>query len=601
MSIEPLNSPSLLGYLWRARRALAPGVGLALLRSLAIAPCPLIFARIIDQSVPAGDTRSVLLYTALFAALLGMHYVFSILGANELAKVMARLMVELRSRIFFRLQFLSFSYLDRQKTGRLLSKYAFDTQNIESLLYSVLNQFLPVILYSTGVFLVLAFLNWRLTAILVLALPVWAFAKWRFFAKLQITNHEARLAQEKLTGTASEFISALRLVRSFGEEKQAEQLLDRSSGDFARSRVDQSWVSAVFGTFTYVSTQAIAALVVAGGAILAIQGQMTVGTLVAFIAGLPVILAPVQMVIGLSEPWFAGRESYASIKELIDSPYVEEWHGARREKRLSGDIVFDRVSFTYPETEKRVIESFSLTIRPGENIALVGPSGSGKSTLANLLLGLYAPTAGQILIDGVPQSEWDMRWIRRQMAVVMQESILLSGTVDENIRFAHAGATDEEVRAAARLANAEEFILKMPQGYQTPIGERGVTLSGGQRQRLAIARAILRNPPVLILDEATSALDYESERLIQQALDRLAQGRTVITIAHRLSTIKNADRIVVLRDGAVLEEGDYNTLLARGGAFAELITAQTIGADFIKAETASLFPPSSALPPTYSS
>jgi ABC-type multidrug transport system fused ATPase/permease subunit len=465
----------------------------------------------------------------------------------------------------------------------------------------VLNQFLPVILYSTGVFLVLAFLNWRLTAILVLALPVWAFAKWRFFAKLQITNHEARLAQEKLTGTASEFISALRLVRSFGEEKQAEQLLDRSSGDFARSRVDQSWVSAVFGTFTYVSTQAIAALVVAGGAILAIQGQMTVGTLVAFIAGLPVILAPVQMVIGLSEPWFAGRESYASIKELIDSPYVEEWHGARREKRLSGDIVFDRVSFTYPETEKRVIESFSLTIRPGENIALVGPSGSGKSTLANLLLGLYAPTAGQILIDGVPQSEWDMRWIRRQMAVVMQESILLSGTVDENIRFAHAGATDEEVRAAARLANAEEFILKMPQGYQTPIGERGVTLSGGQRQRLAIARAILRNPPVLILDEATSALDYESERLIQQALDRLAQGRTVITIAHRLSTIKNADRIVVLRDGAVLEEGDYTTLLARGGAFAELITAQTIGADFIKAETPSPLPPPTALPPTYSS
>ncbi|MEI6052371.1 MAG: ABC transporter ATP-binding protein [Opitutaceae bacterium] len=600
MSIEPLNSPSLLGYLWRARRALAPGVGLALLRSLAIAPCPLIFARIIDQSVPAGDTRSVLLYTALFASLLGMHYVFSILGANELAKIMANLMVELRSRIFFRLQFLSFSYLDRQKTGRLLSKYAFDTQKIESLLYSVLNQFLPVILYSTGVFLVLAFLNWRLTTILVLALPVWAFAKWRFFAKLQITNHEARLAQEKLTGTASEFISALRLVRSFGEEKQAEQLLDRSSGDFARSRVDQSWVSAVFGTFTYVSTQAIAALVVAGGAILAIQGQMTIGTLVAFIAGLPVILAPVQMVIGLSEPWFAGRESYASIKELIDSPYVEEWHGARREKRLSGDIVFDRVTFTYPETEKRVIESFSLTIRPGENIALVGPSGSGKSTLANLLLGLYAPTGGQILIDGVPQSEWDMRWIRRQMAVVMQESILLSGTVDENIRFAHAGATDEEVRAAARLANAEEFILKMPQGYQTPIGERGVTLSGGQRQRLAIARAILRNPPVLILDEATSALDYESERLIQQALDRLAHGRTVITIAHRLSTIKNADRIVVLRDGAVLEEGDYPTLLARGGAFAELISAQTIGADFIKAETPSLLPPPSALPPTYS-
>jgi len=579
MSHEPLQAPTLLGYLWRARRALAPGVGLALLRSLAIAPCPLIFARIIDQSVPAGDTRGVLLYTALFTALLALHYAFSVVGANELAKVMARLMVELRSRIFFRLQFLSFSYLDRQKTGRLLSKYAFDTQKIESLLYTILNQFLPVILYSGGVLVVLAFLNWRLTAVLLLALPVWAFAKWRFFARLQRTNHEARLAQEKLTGTASEFISALRLVRSFGEEKRAEELLDRTSDDFARSRVDQSWVSAVFGTFTYVSIQAIAALVVAGGAILAINGQMTVGTLVAFIAGLPVILSPVQMVIGLSEPWFAGRESYASIKELIDSPYVEEWHGSRRETRLTGDIVFDHVAFTYPETDKRVIHDLSLTIRPGENVALVGPSGSGKSTLANLLLGLYAPTTGQILIDGVPQREWDMRWIRRQMAVVMQESILLSGTVEENIRFAHAAATEEEVRAAAQLANAEEFILKMPQGYATPVGERGVTLSGGQRQRLAIARAILRNPPVLILDEATSALDYESERLIQQAIERLAQGRTVITIAHRLSTIKNADRIIVLRDGAILEEGNYASLLARRGVFAELINAQTLGDD----------------------
>lgn len=579
MSHEPLHAPTLLGYLWRARRALAPGVGLALLRSLAIAPCPLIFARIIDQSVPAGDTRGVLIYTTIFTALLALHYAFSVVGANELAKVMARLMVELRSRIFFRLQFLSFSYLDRQKTGRLLSKYAFDTQKIESLLYTILNQFLPVILYSGGVLVVLAFLNWRLTAVLLLALPVWAFAKWRFFAQLQRTNHEARLAQEKLTGTASEFISALRLVRSFGEEKQAELLLDRTSDDFARSRVDQSWVSAVFGTFTYVSTQAIAALVVAGGAILAINGQMTIGTLVAFIAGLPVILSPVQMIIGLSEPWFAGRESYASIKELIDSPYVEEWHGARRETRLTGDIVFDRVAFTYPETEKRVIHDFSLTVRPGENIALVGPSGSGKSTLANLLLGLYAPTTGQILIDGVPQREWDMRWIRRQMAVVMQESILLSGTVEENIRFAHAAATADEVRTAARLANAEEFILKMPQGYATPIGERGVTLSGGQRQRLAIARAILRNPPVLILDEATSALDYESERLIQQAIERLAQGRTVITIAHRLSTIKHADRIIVLRDGAILEQGNYTSLLARGGFFSELINAQTLGDD----------------------
>ncbi|MDP4848938.1 MAG: ATP-binding cassette domain-containing protein [Verrucomicrobiales bacterium] len=227
------------------------------------------------------------------------------------------------------------------------------------------------------------------------------------------------------------------------------------------------------------------------------------------------------------------------------------------------------------------MKNLDLTIRPGEHIAFVGPSGSGKSTLANLLLGLYAPTGGRILIDGVPQSEWHMRWIRRQLAVVMQDSILLSGSVSDNIRFAKPDATEAEIHEAARQANAEEFILKMSAGYQALVGERGASLSGGQRQRIAIARSILRNPPVLILDEATSALDYESERLIQEALDRLSEGRTVITIAHRLSTIKNADRIIVLRDGVIVEQGNFKELNAQKGVFAELIAAQSTGSDFL--------------------
>jgi ABC-type multidrug transport system fused ATPase/permease subunit len=299
-------------------------------------------------------------------------------------------------------------------------------------------------------------------------------------------------------------------------------------------------------------------------------------------AGFGYILGPVHMFIGLSEPYFAAKEGYISIKELIDSRYVETWHGTRREDRIHGDITYEGVSFHYPSApEKTVIKDLNLTIRPGEHIAFVGPSGSGKSTLANLLLGLYAPTTGRILIDGVPQAEWNMRWIRRQLAVVMQDSILLSGSISDNIRFAKPDATQTEIQEAARLANAEEFILKMPEGYKTPVGERGVALSGGQRQRIAIARAILRNPPVLILDEATSALDYESERLIQEALDRLSVGRTVITIAHRLSTIQNADRIIVLRDGVIVEQGNFKELDALDGVFAQLIAAQSPGTDFL--------------------
>ncbi len=581
---NPLEQPSLAAYLWSSRQRFRGGVALALLRSLAAAPCTLLIQWIVDKPLKEGSIDGVLTYSAWFVVCLVLHYGFSVWGANSIAKTMAGLMVEMRSRIFFRVQFLSFSYLDGQKTGRLLSKYAFDTQKIEGLLYTVLNQLLPNILMGICIMAILAWMNWFLLLVLLLAIPVYATAKYFFFSRIQKVNNENRLAQEKLTGTASEYMSALRLVRSFGEEAQAERELDHSSESFARSRIAQSYVNALFGTYVYVGMQFLSLIVIAGGAIMAIQGNISIGTLFAFMAGFGYILGPVHMFIGLSEPYFAAKEGYTSIKELIDSRYVETWHGTRKEARLRGDLVYENVSFHYPSApDKTVIKDLNLTIRPGEHVAFVGPSGSGKSTLANLLLGLYAPTSGRILIDGVPQAEWHMRWVRRQLAVVMQESILLSGSIGDNIRFAKPDATEAEIREAARLANAEEFILRMPEGYKTAVGERGVALSGGQRQRIAIARAILRNPPVLILDEATSALDYESERLIQEALDRLSQGRTVITIAHRLSTIKTADRIIVLRDGVIVEEGNFRELNARGGVFAQLIAAQTAGAEFLQA------------------
>lgn len=240
MNPEPLASRTLTGYLWSSRARLWCGLGLALLRSLAVAPCPWLFQRMIDVAVPARDSAAIVELGGLFLLLLAVHYVFSVWGANEIAKAMAQMMVELRSRLFFKLQFLSFGYLDQQKTGRLLSKYAFDTQKVEALLYNILNQFLPNVLYGASIFAILAVLNWRLALVLALVIPAYGFGKWHFFARIQRSNNEARLAQEKLTGTASEYISALRLVRSFGEEKQAESDLDRSSLDFARLRVHQS-------------------------------------------------------------------------------------------------------------------------------------------------------------------------------------------------------------------------------------------------------------------------------------------------------------------------------------------------------------------------
>jgi len=558
------------------------GVGIVLLRSIAAAPCTLIIQRIIDRPLKEGRIDGVIELSLYFIVCLIFHFGFSVWGAKSISKTMAQLMVEMRSRIFFRLQFLSFSYLDGQKTGRLLSKYAFDTQKVEGFLYMILNQLLPNLVMGVAILIILAWMNWVLLLVLLLCIPIYATAKFIFFGKIKKVNNENRLAQEKLTGTASEYISALRLVRSFGEEGQAEQALDHSSTSFATTRISQSYVNALFGTYVHVGMQVLSLVVIAGGAIMAIQGHVTIGTLFAFMAGFGYILQPIHMFIGMSEQYFAAQEGYISIKELVDSQYVEKWHGERREERITGDITYENVSFSYPSApDKTVINNLNLKFKPGESIAFVGPSGSGKSTLANLLLGLYAPTAGRILIDGVPQAEWDMRWIRRQMAVVMQDSILLSGSVFDNIRFARPSATPEEVHEAARLANAEEFILLMPEGYDTAVGERGGSLSGGQRQRIAIARSILRNPPVLILDEATSALDYESERLIQEALERLSEGRTVITIAHRLSTIKNADRIIVLRDGLIVEQGNFKELSDQKGVFSELIAAQSAGSKFL--------------------
>jgi ATP-binding cassette, subfamily B, bacterial len=577
---SPLDANTLIGYLWAARRRFSIGLTLVLLRAIASAPIPILIQLIVDKPLQNKNIDGVIFYSLWFVVCLVLHFGFSVWGAKLLAKVASQLMVEMRSRIFFRLQFLSFSYLDGQKTGRMLSKYAFDTQKVEGLLYNVLNQLLPNLLLGIMMLVILAWMNWLLMLILVLAIPVYATAKFFFFRNIKVANNENRLAQEKLTGTASEYISALRLVRSFGEEDQVERLLDLSSESFARSRVTQSYINALFGTYVHVGMQMLSLIVIAGGSIMAIKGMISIGTLFAFMAGFSYILTPVHMFIGMSEQYFNSQEGYNSIKELIDSPYVERWNGTKQIDRIKGDIVYEDVSFFYPSApDKIIIRNLNLTIKPGEHIAFVGPSGSGKSTLANLLLGLYAPTEGRILVDGVPQSEWHMRWIRRQLAVVMQDSILLSGSVFDNIRFAKPDATKAQISKAAQMANAEEFILKMPEGYETLVGERGVALSGGQRQRIAIARSILRNPPVLILDEATSALDYESERLIQEALDRLSEGRTVITIAHRLSTIKNADRIVVLRDGVIVEQGNFKELNAQKGVFADLIAAQSTGSN----------------------
>jgi len=543
---------------------------------LAITPFPVLSQKIVDVAIPARDMTGVWHYTSICMALLCLHFVSMRLGVNHLSSESQEIFSKLRGRIFHKLNFMHFGFLDTTQTGRLLSKYAFDTSNIEATLIQIVTGILPELLRSVLIIATLAWINMWLLFIVMVSLPIFAIVRIYYFKPLEDNNQAVRIAREKMTGQANEFISAIKLVRGYGQEPEAKRQMNELSNEYGTMRESQMRLNQGLGyiLFTVVTALTLFAVAVCGG--LVIEDKMSMGALVALVGALPVCLNPVNTITQFSMQYLLGAESYRSIKELMDSAYVEQWNGARQLEPMKGDVEFQKVMFTYDkEKETRAIQDFTTTIRAGEHVAFVGPSGSGKSTIMSLMLGFYAPTEGKILIDGVPQSDLAIREFRQSCAIVMQDNLLLSGTLSDNIRFGKPDATDEEVREAAGLANALDFIEDLPLGFETKVGERGVSLSGGQRQRIAIARALLRNPKILILDEATSALDYESEKSVQGAIDYLARGRTTITIAHRLSTIRSADRIIVLKQGQIISEGSWDQLAEKDGAFKDLLNAQT--------------------------
>ena len=569
----PLSSPSLLGYVWAQRRALAPGMTMALLRICCVVPFPIIFKRITDTYLPNKDVAGIGWMALLMVGLLCAHQFFMVRGGYMMGRVVTRATLRLRREVLDKIQALSFSYLDRAKAGRLLTKYAFDTQKVDNVCMPILNGFIPNVFFSLATLAIFVWMDWRLSAVVLLMLPIFAILRTRYFKKLQDAHEKTRRSNERLSSEAGEVLGALRLVRSYAREPLVTRQLHQVDETVAGARLDVIYNWNNFVAFSYGSTQFLSLVVVAGGAMLAIYGSVTVGTVLAFVAGLPPLVQPIQIFTNIADQYFLGRESYRSVRELVDEDDVERWHGTRRPEHLAGRVEFDDVTFRYTADDAPALENFSLTIEPGESVALVGASGAGKSTVVSLLLGLYASGSGEIRIDGVPQRELDVRWLRERTALVMQENVLLSGTIADNLRFAKEDASDEELYDAARRALADDFIRALPNGYETTVGERGAKLSGGQKQRLAIARGLLRDPAILILDEPTSALDYASERLIQAGLDELSRGRTVITIAHRLSTIQNADRVVVLEAGRIVEQGRFEDLAHRDGHFRQMLNA----------------------------
>jgi ATP-binding cassette, subfamily B, bacterial len=569
-----LQSKTLKGYIWSEACHLRQYMFWRVLSVLAVTPFTILSQRIVDDAIPSRDLSGVWYFTGISFALLLLHYLTMNRAVAALSDQTQEIFRNLRGRIFHKLNFMQFRFLDTVQTGRLLSKYAFDTSNIEATVIQIVTGIIPELLRTVLLILTLAYINIWLVLIVFICIPIFAIVRIYYYRPIEDNNQAVRVAREKMTGQANEFISAIKLVRGFGQESVAKEQMGVLSDAYSDMRVSQMNLNQSLGYIMFTVVTALSLFAVAFCGWLVIDEKMTMGALVALVGALPICLYPVTMMTQFSLQYLLGAESYRSIKELMDSRYVEEWNGTQHLQPMRGEIQLKDVSFGYGDEDELAIENFSTTIQAGEHVAFVGPSGSGKSTLVSLILGFYAPRKGEILIDGVAQSQLAIKEFRQDCAIVMQDNLLLSGTMMDNIRFGKPTATVEEVRQAAQHANALEFIDELPAGFETKVGERGVSLSGGQRQRIAIARALLRNPKVLILDEATSALDYESEKSVQEAIDYLAKGRTTITIAHRLSTIRSADRIIVLKGGHLVSEGSWNELAEQEGAFKDLLNAQ---------------------------
>jgi ATP-binding cassette subfamily B protein len=546
----------------------------AILAALLELAFPVALNRVVDDLLPSGNWEWILVaclsLLGVYIVSAGLHYVVTYWGH----KLGISIESDMRKALFDRVQKLSFRFFDNNKTGHLVSRMTNDLMDIGEIAHHGPEDLFIAVMTLAGAFGIMLSINWELAVLTFIIVPLMIYLSLFFGRKMSAAFDRMFADIADYNARVENNVSGIRVVQAFANEKYEMERFAENNDRFRFAKLIAYRIMAWNSSISFILMRSISLFVLVCGTWFVIQDRMTYGQFIAFIMLSNVFLGPIKQINSVIETYPKGIAGFKRFLELLETePDVADAPNAQAVGHLCGDIAFRGVTFGY-ENKEKVLRNVDLKIRAGETVALVGPSGAGKTTLCSLLPRFYDVDDGAISIDGIDIREMTLESLRSNIGIVQQDVFLFDGTFRENIAYGRLGASEQEIWEAAKRAQLEELIHSQPAGLDTLIGERGVKLSGGQKQRLSIARMILKNPPILILDEATSALDTETEAAIQLALTELSQGRTTLVIAHRLATIRNADRILVVADQGIAEQGRHEELITKGGAYSRLHRAQ---------------------------